>query len=292
MHGQRDQLLGVLLILISVGLIAVVDVAAKFLTAEFHAIQIVWGYFLSMFLHILVYSAIRRRNLRLDLATRRLPLHLGRTALLIVSTSSLFVGLKYLPLADTMAINFVSPLFMAVLAVRLLGEKVGLHRWLAVIVGLGGVLIIVRPGGGMAHWAAVMPLISALAFAIYQIVIRILARTETTFATLFYTAAGALLWSSLVVGFVWHQPTLMHWAVFLGLGSLGVAAHLALIKAFELAQASLLAPFNYTKIVWGAFFGYVVFSDIPSLNTLIGCAVIIASGLYVLMGERKPSAAI
>ena len=288
MAGSKDQRVGILLLLSSIGLITIVDVAAKYLTADLHAVQLVWGYFLGIFVHLLGFLLIRRR--RGSLHTRRPVLQLVRSALLVASIACLFVGLTYLPITEATAISFMSPLFIVVLSVPLLGERVDAHRWIAVLIGLAGVLVIIRPGGGIAHWAAFMPLISAIAFACYQIATRILVASDSTFTILFYTGFGGFFWTCLIVPFFWTTPTAVHWLSFILLGGLGVAAHFCLIKAFELAQASLLAPFNYSKLVWATLLGYVVFADLPSLNTLAGCALIIASGLYIVLRERPAGA--
>ena len=287
MPGPSSPQGGILLLMLSIGIITVVDTIAKYLTVELHALQLVWGYFLGIAICLVGYLALAGGDRQQPLTTRRLPTQLLRAGLLVASIAALFVGLTYLPIADATAISFMSPLFITVLSVPLLGERVGPHRWAAVVIGLIGVLVIVRPGGGIAHWAAAMPLISAVAFAGYQIATRLLAATEFTFTTLFYTGVGGFFWISLAVPFVWTWPTPAQWAIFLGLGALGVAAHLCLIRAFALAQASLLAPFNYTKLIWAALLGYLVFGDVPSLNTLAGSAVIIASGLYVIWREQQ-----
>jgi len=286
MTGADGRRVGMLLFLASIGFITVVDTTAKQLSAELHAIQIVWGYFLGIFLIVATYLAWRgwRRN---PLRTARAPLHAVRSAFLVASIASLFVGLTYLPIAEATMIGFMAPLFIVVLSGPILGERVDRHRWLAVLIGLAGVVVIVRPGGGIAHWAAIMPLLGALAFALYQVMTRVLARTESTETTLFYTAAGGLFWTSVLTPFVWVTPSLPHWGAFLFIGALGAAAHLCLIKAFEAAQASLLAPLNYSKLVWATLAGYVVFGDLPGLNTVAGCALIVASGLYVLLSERR-----
>ena len=287
MPGPSSPQGGILLLMLSIGIITVVDTIAKYLTVELHALQLVWGYFLGIAICLVGYLALAGGDRQQPLTTRRLPTQLLRAGLLVASIAALFVGLTYLPIADATAISFMSPLFITVLSVPLLGERVGPHRWAAVVIGLIGVLVIVRPGGGIAHWAAAMPLISAVAFAGYQIATRLLAATEFTFTTLFYTGVGGFFWISLAVPFVWTWPTPAQWGIFLGLGALGVAAHLCLIRAFALAQASLLAPFNYTKLIWAALLGYLVFGDVPSLNTLAGSAVIIASGLYVIWREQQ-----
>lgn len=287
MSGPSSPQAGILLLMASIGFITVVDTIAKYLTVELHALQLVWGYFLGIAVLLTAYLTLTGGDRQRRLMTRRLPTQLLRAGLLVTSIAALFVGLTHLPIADATAISFMSPLFITVLSVPLLGERVGPHRWAAVVIGLIGVLIIVRPGGGIAHWSAAMPLISAVAFAGYQIATRLLAATEFTFTTLFYTGVGGFVWISLAVPFVWTWPTPAQWGVFFALGALGIAAHLCLIRAFALAQASLLAPFNYTKLIWAAVLGYLVFGDVPSLNTLAGCVVIVGAGCYVIWRERQ-----
>ena len=206
---------------------------------------------------------------------------------MVCSISSLFVGLTYLPLAEATAIGFVAPLFITVLSVPILKEKVGIHRWCAVIVGLVGVMIIVRPGGNFWQLVSIMPLIGALFFALFQILTRLLSTTENPLTTLFYTGIGGLFWSSLIVSFVWIDPAPIHLLVFLATGVLGALAHLCMINAFNYAEASLLAPYNYTKLLWVAVFGYFIFDDIPSIDMWFGAGVIILAGLYVLYREKK-----
>lgn len=244
MTASRQQKFGILFLIASNGLTAAVDAGAKYLTAELHSVQIVWGYFLAIFLLLLGYAAARRVPLRRTLRTKRFALQIARPAMLALTITVLFLGLTYIPLADATAISFTAPLFIAVLSVPILGERVGPHRWSAVIVGLVGVVIIIRPGGEIVHWAVFMPLISAVFFALFQIITRLLAATEDTFTTLFYTGAGGLFWISLVVPFFWQPITAAQIGIFAVIGLLGAGAHLCLVKAFAETEASLLAPFN------------------------------------------------
>jgi drug/metabolite transporter (DMT)-like permease len=268
-------------------LIALVDTTCKIYTADLHAVQLVWGYFIGINLTLLVYFAARRERPSALLATNRRVLQFARPAFLVASITSLFIGLTYLPIAESTAIGFTAPLFITALSVPILKEKVGLHRWTAVLIGLAGVLIIVRPGGGLWHWASLMPLIGAVFFAGFQLVTRVLAATERTHVTLFHTGIGGLLWTSLMVPFFWIPPTTVHWAGFIGTGVMGALAHLCMISAFNRAEASLLAPHNYTKIIWVGILGYVVFGDVPSLNMWVGTVVIVFAGAYVLYREGR-----
>ena len=194
---------GVLFLVISNGLTATVDAAAKYMSPSLHGVQIVWGYSLAITVLVLGYAAIRPESLRRAFATRRPLLQFGRGAMLFLSISMLFMALAYMPLADAIAISFAAPLFVTVLASPLLSERVGAHRIGVVVVGLAGVAIVMRPGAGVFEWTALLALASALFFAFFQLTTRMLAATETPFTTLLYTGIGALVCSSLAVPFFW-----------------------------------------------------------------------------------------
>jgi drug/metabolite transporter (DMT)-like permease len=262
-----------------------VDATCKSFTDELHAVQLVWGYFIGILVTLSLYFIVRLESWLGLIRTNRPILQWMRGAYLAGSIMCLFVGLTFLPLAEAIAIGFMAPLFITGLSMPLLREKVSVHRWIAVIAGLVGVCIIVRPGSGLWQWAAAMPLIGAVCFALYQITTRMLTATEKTHSILFYTALTGAVWSTAVVVFFWRTPQLTHWGVFFGTGVLGAAAHLCLVNAFSLAEASLIAPFNYTKLLWVSILGYLLFDDMPTVNTLLGSIVIIVAGLYVLYRE-------
>jgi drug/metabolite transporter (DMT)-like permease len=289
-QDQNKTQAGILFLLGSIGFITVVDTAAKYMTTSLPPVELVWGYFLGIFTCLLGYSATKGRRLPRLLATKRPWLHFGRVGLLVLSISLLFIALRYMTLADATAISFTSPLFITILAIPILGEKVGKARWFAVLGGLCGVLIIVRPGSGLASWISLLPLFGAVAFAGFQIATRLLSSTESTFATLFYTGAFGLLWSSLALPFIWVTPDPWHMLVFMIQGVLGMGAHLCMIRAFTLAEASLLAPFNYSKIIWASATGYLVFGNIPTINTLVGAGVIALAGVFIMLRERRNAA--
>ncbi len=206
---------GVLFFITAIFFISVVDTICKLFTKELHAIQIVWGYFLGINLTLWIFFFLKGKKLSNLRTTDRPILQILRPAFLVCSISSLFVGLTYLPLAEATAIGFVAPLFITVLSVPILKEKVGIHRWAAVVVGLIGVLIIIRPGSDFWHFISIMPLLGALFFALFQILTRLLSGTEKTHTTIFYTGLGGLFWSSLIVPFVWVAPSQIHVLVFL-----------------------------------------------------------------------------
>ncbi len=273
----------------SIGLIALVDAICKAYTDELHAVQLVWGYFVGIVLTVSVYFVLAGARPVALVATNRIPMQFVRPGCLVASITFLFVGLTYLPIAEATAIGFTAPLFITMLSVPILKERVGLHRWAAVVIGLLGVLIVVRPGGGLWHWASLMVLIGTVFFSLFQIVTRILAMTEKPDTTLFYTSIGGMFWISLTVPFFWLPPTGEHWIIFLLTGAMGALAHLCMIAAFNRGEASLLAPFNYTKMIWSVVLGYVMFDTVPGANTWIGTTVIVAAGGYVLyrVGRTK-----
>ena len=268
-------------------LISVVDTVCKVFTKDLHSIQLVWGYFVGINLTLWVFFLFKGEKFSNLRRTERPLLQIIRPAFLVCSISSLFIGLTYLPIAEATVIGFVAPLFITALSVPILKEHVDIHRWSAVVIGLVGVIIIIRPGGDLWHLASVMPLLGALFFALFQIITRLLAATERTHTTLFYTGLGGLAWSSLIVPFVWVTPSITHIFVFLSTGAMGAMAHLCMISAFDRAEASLLAPYNYTKLIWVSVLGYLIFNDVPSLDMWIGAIIIVSAGFYVLYREKN-----
>lgn len=191
-----------------------------------------------------------------------------------------------LPFAEAYALIFLSPSIATILSIFLLGEQVGWRRWLAVAFGFGGVLLIVRPGFAIFDARLLLPLLGALLFAIYQILLRLVARYDSPPTTLLYSAfvgAGAL---SLVGPFDFVAPDAAGWGLLLLSACLGAGAHFALIRAFDYAPASRLQPYGYTMMLWAAVFGVVVFGQFPDAWTVLGAVLICAGGLYAYYRER------
>ena len=286
-NQKHQPLKGIFLFITAIFLISIVDTICKFFTKDLHAIQIVWGYLIGINVTLWIFFFFKGEKLSILLLTNKLSLQIIRPAFLICSISSLFLGLTYLPIAEATAIGFVAPLFITALSVPILRERVGIHRWSAVIIGFLGVIIIVRPGTEFWHIASIMPLLGAFFFALFQILTRLLSTTENTYTTLFYTGLGGLGWSSLMVPFVWSPMLKIHFFVFFSIGIMGAIAHLCMISAFDRAEASFLAPYNYTKLLWVAVLGYIIFGDKPSLEMWLGAFVIVSAGFYVFSREKK-----
>lgn len=276
---------GILLLLASGLGFVLMDATGKHLTASLPVVEIAWGRYLFHLLALPLFLGGQR--LRPALRSVRPGLQILRSALLLASTVCFFLAVKYIPLADATAIGFVAPLLTTALSVALLGEQVGLRRWAAVVVGFASVIVIIRPGFGMQHWAMVLPVVTAACFALYQIATRILSRSDSAATTYFYSAIVGMVVTSALVPFEWRTPDLAGWLWLAFLGFMGGLSHYLLIRAFAVAPASLLAPFAYAQLIWSIVVGYLWFGDFPDLWTLTGSAIICASGLYVLYRERR-----
>jgi drug/metabolite transporter (DMT)-like permease len=277
--------LGIGLTVLAVFMFTMMDTIGKTLTATYPVQQVVWArYFFSLLVLLLLIPPLGVGRL---VRTRHLGLQIGRGALVALATLCLFTAIRVVPLADAYAITFTAPLLVTLFSIPLLGERVGWRRWSAILIGFTGVLIVIRPGIGAMHWALLMPLVTAVCFALYQILTRKVAGMagETAFALLFYLSLVGAVVLSAIMPFFWRPVAPQHWGWMAAMGFLGALGHLLLIRALTLTPASLVAPFTYSQIILAIALGYLVFGDLPDAWMLIGCAVIIGSGLYVFYRE-------
>ena len=276
---------GIVMMLVATLLFTVMDSIAKSLTSTYPVQQVIWArYFFQFALMLLL---IPRLGIAGLLWTRRPGIHIARGLLLTISTGCMIVAISMIPLADAYTITFTSPFLVTILSIPLLKERVGWRRWTAVLVGFAGVLIVFRPISEPVHWAMLLPLITAFCFALYQILTRKVSYNsrETAFMMLFYLAwVGTAVMTAIVPAY-WQAVAPADWAWMVGMGALGATGHLILIRALTITPASLLSPFVYSQIVWALGIGYVWFDDTPNAWMLIGCTVIVASGLYVFYRE-------
>jgi drug/metabolite transporter (DMT)-like permease len=284
--------LGIVLMMMGLALFTGGEAVVKTLAPKYDVTQIVWSRYV---FHALVTFVLFSRSGIFKLAKTTRPwLHISRSALMLTATSLFFLALGYLPLADAVAIHFIAPILITAFSIPILKEQVGWRRWAAIFVGFIGALIIIRPGGGGTHWAALLPLGSAVCYAIYQILTRIASKTDSTQTSLFWTSVFGVGVTSLFVPFVWITPTPIEWLLMAGLGGMYGVGHYLLIRGLEMAPASRLSPFLYTQIIWATLFGVIFFGQFPDGLTIAGAAVVIASGLYIWWREsartEKPSA--
>jgi drug/metabolite transporter (DMT)-like permease len=275
---------GIALVLASTIFLGTSDVTAKYLSATLPSIEIAWIRFLVF--AVIMTPAMMPASPLYALQTNRLGLHLMRGAALLGSSLFFISGLRFLPIAEASATGFVAPLFVTALSIIFLGEKVGLRRWIATAVGLIGVLIILRPGTGAFHPAAFFPLVSALAWACTLIMTRMMSGTERAITTMTYSSIAGLFILSALVPFVWVTPTWHDIAFGILIGVASTAGQWIVVLAFRYADASVLAPFSYTQLLWVSVLGFFIFGEVPDAYTITGAAFIVASGLYTAHRER------
>lgn len=277
--------LGALLMCLSMFGFAVMDSISKFLVQSYPVMQTLWVRYV-IYAGFAVLVARPKGVLRMA-RSRRPWLQFWRSILAMLENAVFFLAFAYLPLAETHAIAATSPLIVILLAAPLLGEKVGLHRWLAVLAGFAGVLLIVRPGLVSLEWPMALPLVGALMWGLYQIMLRLVARDDAPETTLLWSAFIGLGAATLVVPFQWEPVTPAAWGFLLLIGILGAVCHYGLIRALDYADASAMQPYSYTLLVWASVMGFLVFGDIPALWTILGGAIVVASGLYTWHQDRK-----
>ena len=261
------------------------DANAKWLGAHYNPLQIL---FLRALIALPFVTALAlwlsgRRVLR----TTHIGLHLTRGAINVVSACCFYLGLRALPLAEATAIAFAAPLFVTALSVLILKERVDGKRWLAVLAGFIGVLIVVRPGTETFQAATLLPLTTALLYAVMMITARGINRAEGMLTTTFYIVVGQVVCSAVALPWVWREPALEHLPYF-GAIALFSTLGLALItQGFRIGPASVVAPFDYTGLIWATILGWLIWREAPDAYAYLGAVFIAGSGVYIAVREAR-----
>jgi drug/metabolite transporter (DMT)-like permease len=279
------ELRGALLVVAAVGIFAVMDTIAKYLARSYPVPGILWARYAANLLILVAFLAARGELKRLR--TARPGVQIARGLLLASASFLYFTSLTVLPLAEAAAIGFVMPLFLALLAVPMLDERMDGARMVAVLVGLAGALVIVRPGAAVFTPYALLPVGMAICNALYQILTRKVAGIEHPLTSVVWGAiVGAVLFS-FALPFAWVTPNdPWHWALLGIIGLLASVGHFTLIKAYDYASATGLAPFFYTQLIWVMLLGWLVFGDFPDGWSLLGMGIIVASGIFLVGHQR------
>lgn len=278
--------LGIGMMLLAVFLFSIMNVLVKTLTAGYSINQVV--FFRSVFALLPVLAMLMATPGGFaGLRTRRPLGHLWRGTVGFVAIFLTFWSFGLLPLADAVSITFAAPLIMTALAQPVLGEKVGVHRWSAVLVGFAGVLLIVQPDGHVFTLGALVALSAAFGQAVAMITVRHLSRTEPPVTIVFWLFVLTSTYSGVTLPWTWQSPTLTDWGLFILTGVVGGGGQLCLTKAFSLAPAGSVSPFNYTQVLWAALFGWILWDHVPADHVVLGAAVVAASGLYILHRETR-----
>jgi drug/metabolite transporter (DMT)-like permease len=260
------------------------DGLGKLLGRRYPVVEVIWARY--AFALPIALAMISPRTWPTLLRRERPWLQGSRALLPLLASATVIIGLSFMPLADATAISFASPLLVVILSMLLLRERVSPDTWIGVVSGFAGILVIVRPGAGTLATAALLPLGTALFFALYQVLTRLVSRDDDPVVTLAWTIGVGFVLTTPALALSWHAATGEDWLLMGMSGLLFGLGQFLLIRAFALAPASLLTPFTYAQIVAATAFGALVFEDIPDRWTLLGTAIVIFSGIYVL--RRQP----
>ncbi|OWY30734.1 DMT family transporter [Herbaspirillum robiniae] len=284
--------LGIIFLVTGLWTLSLLDSAGKLLAISgYHVVMIAWmRYTINvLFMAATLVPLYQRRTGRSIFRSNRLKLQLGRGALLLGSTLIFFSVLRIVPLAEGTAMNFCAPLIVLAVSPWLLGERSYVSRWIAVLVGFSGMLIVIRPGGDIPPHGVALGLLSAFTMAMMSILNRKANQADDPMVTLFYGALVGSALSTLAVPFFWsvHSPDLVEWAILISTGITGTIGHFLQNSAYRHAEASVLTPFFYAQIISASGMGWLVFGQFPDGLTVLGIAIICASGVGIALIERR-----
>ncbi len=286
--SEHHPVRGALLCIAALALFACMDPTTKYLT-QTHEVPLIIGvrYLLNLLLMAAFLGPTHGRTM---IRTQRTGLVWVRAFCLAVASLLIGFALERMPVAEMTAITFLSPILLVAVAGRVLGERVGWIGWAATLGGFVGVMLIVRPGSDIVTSGAVFVLAAVVLNLGYQLLSRVLAASENTFALLFYTAlAGSILYGLALPWFLEDRaPSLLEAALFTSLGVFGGVGHFMFTAAFRYAPASLIAPLNYIQLLWAGLLGWLVFGHVPEAMSLLGMAIVAGCGVLVALKTRQP----
>ena len=276
---------GIALMCAGVACLSVNDAFAKTLSVDYSAVQIL---FLRNLIALPIAAAIAlAMGGPPAMRSYRPAAHLIRGLLWVLAAYLFFTGLRHLGLAEATTLIFAAPVFITALSALVLREDVGWRRWSAVLVGFLGVLIVVRPGSATFQPASLYPLATAFVYAVLMISARWVDPRETVWTMMLYLVATGAVLSGLASLFVWQPVALGHLWLFAGIAIFGTAGMTLMTQAFRLTEAVVVAPFDYTALLWATLLGWLIWNEIPDAFTLLGAAVIIASGIFIVLRESR-----
>lgn len=279
------SLTGVALMTGGVACLSVNDAIAKALTEHYSPVQIL---FLRNLIALPVAALLAAWMGGSGALRSHGPLaHLVRGIIWLCAATLFFTGLSHLGLAEATTLVFAAPVFITALSALLLKERVGWRRWSAVLVGFVGVLVVVRPGSAAFQAAALLPVATALFYAALMISARWVDRRDSVWTLMLYLVGAGALFSGLVSPLVWTEVRGEDLWLFLAIALFGTAGMTAMTQAFRFAPAALLAPLDYTALIWATMLGWLIWSEVPDLATYLGAGIIILSGLFIVFRERR-----
>ena len=282
---ERSTAEGIALMCAGVACLSANDAFAKFLVADYSPMQI-------LFLrNVIALPFAIMLTLRMGgpeaLRSRRPAAHVLRGTLWIVATVLFFTSFIHLDLAEATALIFVAPLFITAISAVFLREQVGWRRWLAVSAGFIGVLIVIRPGTSTFQSVSLLPVTTAFIYALLMLSARWVDPRESVWTMLLYLTGASAVLSAFIVPFIWKPVALEDLGLFAAIALFGTAGMTMMTQAFRLASAAVVAPLDYSGLVWATAFGWLIWKEVPDEPTLLGASVIVASGIYIIRRERK-----
>ena len=264
-------------------MLPIMDGFAKYLSADLPVLQITWArYFFTVAFTFPIMFFFYRKQLKWS---DKPKLQIIRGLILLIANICFFYAISIIPLAKALTLAFVAPLIVTAFSPMLLGEKVGVRRWTAVIIGFIGSLVVIRPGFLEINLASLAALGTGIMYGFYLIITRKLSTSDNPLLTLLITAMVGALLVSFIIPFYWVKPTLNQWSLMAGIGVFACIGHLFLILSLKYADASKLAPLGYTEIIPNVIIGYYFFSELPDNWTYLGLFIIVLSGLYISRRE-------
>ena len=273
----------IILNLLAWPMLAIMDGFAKYLSTSLPILQITWSrYFFTVVIALPIIIVFFRKNFKWTLDPK---LQIFRGLLLFCANILFFYSISVISLAKALTLAFIAPLIVTIFSPIFLGEKVGIRRWLAVIVGFFGSLIVLRPGFVEINLASIAALGTGVLYGFYLIVTKKLHKSDHPLLTLLLTGVVGAIIGSLIMPSVWVKPTLVEWYMMFAIGFFASIGHLLLILSLKYADASKLAPFGYFEIITNIIIGYYFFSHFPDNWTFMGLFIIISSGIYIFRRE-------
>jgi drug/metabolite transporter (DMT)-like permease len=285
----RDNRRGIVMMLLAVGFLSLMDAGLKELSTAYPAFQVAALRAAASWPIIVVWICVWHRPS--ELLRVRWSLHLLRGVLGVTMMAAFVYGVRGLPLTAAYTLFFVAPLIITLLSRPFLGETIGVHRWIAIVGGFAGVLVALRPDvGGVISWASLAVLLAALGYAVSAITVRVLARTDSTRAMVFWVMTFIALGAGALAAPNWVPLAPEHWLLVAGVGIVGAAGQFTITEAFVRGEASVLAPLEYTALLWGLAFDALLWQVLPGASTWVGAAIIVACGVYLVRAERNQAA--
>ncbi len=284
---RQNNVQAMLCMFVGMFFFSIADAQSKFLTASLHPMQIAWARWLVLFCFVIVFICFRGVKI---LETKHPFLQILRGVTVALTVAFFTIGLSFAPLADAVAITFIAPIIVTILSAYLLGERVGKRRWIAVIIGFFGTVMITQPSIDNFNSGLLFPFLAAIFFAIRQIISRRVSYNDDVQTTVAYTALTSFFLLSVCLPFFWiGVPSEMDAITLLSLSAFSALGEIFIIYALSIGLAVVVTPIHYTLIIWAALYGYFFFEEVPNISMIFGTIVVMVSGVYIAHREHRLS---